>query len=177
MTTDSPEFSAPVLPTTAPQPRARPIPRKIKDAIEAMLSGKARNLTQAAKVAGISREYLSRTLTNRPDVVEYAKNRAARVLGIGASVAAAKMMELIHSSSQRVGFEASRHVLALSGIKPPPDTSMNVNIELKAGYVIDLSGRIRAGPKIVAGQVVDAQPEPIAGIGPDHGPGAAVDNE
>jgi hypothetical protein len=54
---------------TVPQLRARPILRRIKDALEAMLSGKARNLTQAAKAAGISREYLSRTLSARPDVV------------------------------------------------------------------------------------------------------------
>jgi hypothetical protein len=55
------------------------------------------------------------------DIVVWAQNRAARVLGIGASVAAAKMLELIHSSSQRVGFEASRHVLALAGLKPTLD--------------------------------------------------------
>ena len=81
--------------------QCRRIPRKIKDALEAMLSGKAKNLTQAAKAAGISREHLSRTLSARPEIVVWAENRARRVLGIGATVAAAKMLELVHSNSSR----------------------------------------------------------------------------
>ncbi len=65
----SPAIAEPALRPTVPQKKARPIPGKIKIALEAMLAGKARNLTQAAKAAGISREYLSRTLSARPDIV------------------------------------------------------------------------------------------------------------
>ena len=70
------------------------------------------------------------------------------------------MLELIHSSSQRVGFEASRHVLALAGLKPTPDNnvSVSVGIELKAGYVIDLSEPGQLEQKIVGGEtVIDAK--------------------
>jgi hypothetical protein len=155
------EFSSPaVMPTTAPKPKARPIPRTIKDALETMLSGKARNLTQAAKSAGISREYLSRTLSARPGVVQYARDKAARVLGIGASVAAAKMLELLNSSSSRVQFESSRFVLGAAGIGVARDANVNVSvgIELKAGYVIDLSEPGQPTAKIVVGAVIDAKP-------------------
>ena len=120
MSTHRPEPTPPAVPTptTAPHPRARPIPRKVRDAIEAMQSGKAKNLAQAAKCAGVSRQYLSQTLSKRPDVVQWATNRMARILGIGASVAGAQMLELTHSSSSRVSFEASRHLLVLAGIAP-----------------------------------------------------------
>jgi hypothetical protein len=158
--TPAAERPAPAPAIAAPVKKARPIPGKIKTALEAMLVGKARNLTQAAKAAGISREYLSRTLSARPDIVVWAQNRAARVLGIGASVAAAKMLDLIHSNSSRVQFESSRHVLALAGIKPASDASVSVNvgIELKAGYVIDLSERDEPAARIVGGAVIDAKP-------------------
>lgn len=158
-----PNFAPPApVPTTAPKPKARPIPKKVKIAVEAMLAGKARNLTQAAKAAGISREYLSRTLSARPDIVVWAQNRAARVLGIGASVAAAKMLELLNSNSSRVQFESSRFVLGAAGIGVARDANVNVSvgIELKAGYVIDLSEPGQAAAKVVGGEakVIDAKP-------------------
>jgi hypothetical protein len=56
------------------------------------------------------------------------------------------MLELIHSDSSRTSFEASRHVLALSGLKPAPDANVSVNLELKAGYIIDLTERGERGP-------------------------------
>jgi hypothetical protein len=82
-----------------------------------------------AKVAGISREYLSRTTSKRPDITAWAQSRTARVLGLGASIAAAKMLELIHSDSSRTSFEASRHVLALSGIASANQPQVSVNVE------------------------------------------------
>jgi hypothetical protein len=54
-------------------------------------------------------------------------------------------------------------VLALPGIKPAADAQVNVNLEFRAGYVIDLSGRDNRAEraKIVdsaAGEAVDATP-------------------
>ena len=121
-----------------------------------MQSGKAKNLTQAAKCAGISRVHLSRTLSRRPDVIVWATNRMARTLGIGASVAGAQMLELIHSNSSRVAFEASRHVLALAGIAPPSQPQVNVNVDVKAGWIIDLSESGQPEQKI--GAVIDDRP-------------------
>ena len=70
------------------------------------------------------------------------------------------MLELIHSNSSRVQFEASRHVLALAGLKPASDASVSVSIgvEVKAGYVIDLSEPGQPAAKIVDCQVLDAKP-------------------
>jgi hypothetical protein len=45
------------------------------------------------------------------------------------------------------------------GLKPASDASVSVNvgIELKAGYVIDLSERDEPAARIVGGQVIDAK--------------------
>jgi hypothetical protein len=43
--------------------------------------------------------------------------------------------------SERVAFEATRFSLSVAGIRPAADANVSVNLELRAGYVIDLSGR------------------------------------
>lgn len=176
----------PAIAEPAPQKKARPIPGKIKAAIEALQSGKAKSLTQAAKAAGITREYFSRTLSARPDVVEWGHNRARRLIAAGTWIATPQMLALAHSGSSRTSFEVCRYLLGIAGIKPAADAQVNVNVELKAGYVIDLSerrmkrsidavtGRLVETPiddeviehKIVGGVAIDAKPEPIAGVGP-----------
>jgi hypothetical protein len=43
-------------------------------------------------------------------------------------------------NSGRVAFESSRHVLSLGGFNPPerPIASVNIGLEIRAGYVLDL---------------------------------------
>jgi hypothetical protein len=156
----SPDFAppAPALPTTAPKPKQRPIPNTVHAAIDALLNGSATNLTQAAKVAGCSREYLSRFLSKRPDAVTYMQQRAARVLGVASTVAAARMASLIHAESEHVSFRAAEHVLGVSGIAPANQPQVSLSVELRAGYVIDLSEP--GQPMKVVGGVVDT-PAPV----------------
>ena len=163
MTARPPQFTPPApVPTTTPQPKkARPIPRTIQDVIEALVSGKAKNLTDAAKLVGVSREYCSRFLSKRPDAVTYMQQRAARVLGVASTVAAARMAALIHAESEHVSFRAAEHVLGVSGIAPANQPQVNVNIDVKAGYVIDLREpeEIAADKaKVIDGTVIDAKP-------------------
>jgi hypothetical protein len=47
--------------------------------------------------------------------------------------------ELLDSDNEMVRDRASTFVLGLAGIQPATSPSVNVNINLKAGYVIDLS--------------------------------------
>jgi hypothetical protein len=61
---------------------------------------------------------------------------------------------LIDGTSQRVALEATKFSLGVAGIRPPPDNvSVNIGIELKAGYVIDLSEPGQRAEKIVGGQM------------------------
>jgi len=51
--------------------------------------------------------------------------------------------------------------LSLAGIRPPSDAAVSVNLELRAGWIIDLSGDRPAPTKWStneAGQVIDARP-------------------
>src|SRR5271166_3228924 len=112
----SPEISEPALRPTVPQKKARPIPSSVKTAIKALQSGKAKNLVQAAKVAGVSREYFSRTLSARPDIIESGHNRARRLIAVGAWVATPQMLELVRSKSSRTSFEVCRYLLGVAGI-------------------------------------------------------------
>uniref|UniRef100_UPI0025C1AB26 hypothetical protein n=1 Tax=Bradyrhizobium sp. TaxID=376 RepID=UPI0025C1AB26 len=52
-------------------------------------------------------------------------------------------VELLDSNSEITRDRASTFVLGLAGIAPASTPSVNLNIEVKAGYVIDLSDEPR----------------------------------
>jgi len=66
--------------------------------------------------------------------------RARQNISLGIIRASARMVELIDAGSEHVSADMSKHVAAIGGIKPAQDAQVSVNIDIKAGYVIDLSG-------------------------------------
>lgn len=118
--------------------RTRPISRRIRAACDALVHGDVKTVTEAAAKANLSREHLSRELS-KPHIAEYLRQKACRTLAIGAGRAAAVKMELLDSASEHVRNDASAFVLGLAGIKPKADAQVSVNIDIKAGYVIDLT--------------------------------------
>ena len=46
---------------------------------------------------------------------------------------------MIDAGSEHVSADVSKHMLAIAGIKPAAEATALVNINIKAGYVIDLS--------------------------------------
>jgi hypothetical protein len=103
-----------------------------------MVSGECKNITEAAAKVGLARESLSRALST-PHIAEYLRQKVMRHLAIGAARAGAVKVDLLDSSNEMARDRASTFVLGLAGIQPATSPSVNVNIELKAGYVIDLS--------------------------------------
>lgn len=93
---------------------------------------------------------------------------------MSAGRASARLTQLLDSSSQRVALDATRLALQAVGVvgSGQNNVSVNVGVELKAGYIIDLSEpngqmRIVADPA----KVIDEKPvEPVRGIGPDAKP-------
>jgi hypothetical protein len=82
-----------------PQPKRQRIPKAIREAIDALASGRAQNKKTAAEKFGhISREYFSRSF-QKPAVVQYAKEAAARAVAMGAMRAAAVLNELAKRTS------------------------------------------------------------------------------
>lgn len=125
----------------------RPISRRIKAACDALVHGEVKTVTEAAAKANLSREHLSRELT-KPHIAAYLHQKACRALAIGASRAAAVKLELMDGASEHVRNDASTFVLGLAGIKPKADAQVSVNIDIKAGYVIDLTDEAKRGPII-----------------------------
>jgi hypothetical protein len=130
--------------------RAKSIGPRLFKAIEALVVGERCTIKDAAAFAGLTREALSKALA-KPHVQAHMRKRIQQVLRVGAAVAGNRMVELLHSPNEMVGFNASRFLLATgAGIAPPTQPMVAVNVGLPVGYVIDTSRR-RRGP-------VDATP-------------------
>jgi hypothetical protein len=139
MTDDVQDKPKQELTTIDAQPdKTRRISRRIRSACDALVHGDVKTITEAAAKANLSREHLSRELS-KPHIAEYLRQKACRTLAIGAGRAAAVKMELLDSASEHVRNDASAFVLGLAGIKPVADPTALVNINIRAGYVIDLS--------------------------------------
>jgi hypothetical protein len=152
------QTASPAVPaTTTPRPKTRKPPPKVRAAIEALVTGQVRTIKAAAAKVGLSRERLSRAFSE-PHNAEALRTRTAREVALTSGRAAARLSQLIDSGSERVAFEATRFSLGVAGIKPVADAQVNVNLELRAGYVISLEERDELAAKIVSGQVIDAKP-------------------
>jgi hypothetical protein len=147
MSIHRPETAPPAVPaTTTPQPRMRKPPPKVRAAIEALVTGQCKTIKAAAAKVGLTRERLSRAFSE-PHNTEALRARAAREVALSSGRAAARLNQLIDSTSQRVALEATKFSLGVAGIKPASDAvSVNVGLELRAGYVIDLRDRADRGP-------------------------------
>jgi hypothetical protein len=117
---------------------ARRISKKVRTAIGYMVNGECKQISEAAAKAGLARETLSRALS-QPHVAEHMRQRVVRHLAIQAARAGAVKGELLDCSNEMVRDRASTFVLGLAGIQPESSPSISVNLNIKAGYVIDLS--------------------------------------
>jgi hypothetical protein len=97
--------------------RRRPISKKVTRAIDLMIGGKAKNITEAAEQVGIARETLSRNLS-RPDVGEQMRTKVMKSLAMAAGRASAVKVDLMESDNAIVRERASSFVLGMIGIAP-----------------------------------------------------------
>jgi DNA-binding phage protein len=131
-----------VLETPAP---AEPLPalritKKVRAAIDLLVSGDCKKVNETAEKVGLARESLSRALS-KPHIAEFLRQKVMRSLALASARAGAVKQELLDCDNAMVRDRASTFVLGLAGIQPDTAPSVNVNIEMKAGYVIDLSRR------------------------------------
>jgi hypothetical protein len=126
------------------------ITKTVRIAVDAMVSGRAKNQKEAAEQAGIWPENLSRAL-QKPHVIEFLERRSRRALALATARAAAVKVELLESPSEHVRNEASSYVLALQGISPVSERSNpTLNVNITPGYVVHLPAP--------SSQVIEAQP-------------------
>jgi hypothetical protein len=111
---------------------------KVRRAIDGMVNGDCRLIKDAAEHAGLDPASLSRAL-DKPHVAAYLRQRVLKRLGIAAARAGATKIELLDSANELVRDRSSSFVLGLADIAPATAPALNVNIEMKAGYIVDLS--------------------------------------
>jgi hypothetical protein len=124
-------------PPTEPVPTLR-ITKKVRAAIDAMVSGECKQIKDAAEKVGLARESLSRALS-KPHVAEHLRMKVLRSLAMAAARAGAVKVDLLDSDNAIARDRASSFVLGLAGIQPANQPSVNVNLEVRAGYIVDIS--------------------------------------
>jgi hypothetical protein len=117
---------------------AKRISKKVAAAIDAMVSGDCKKISEAAEKVGLARESLSRALS-KPHVAEHLRQKVLRHLAIAAARAGAVKGELLDSDNAIARDRASSFILGLAGIQPAATPSISLNLDIRAGYVIDLS--------------------------------------
>jgi hypothetical protein len=93
------------------------ISAKVRAAVDAMVAGTAKTITDAADHVGLSREHLSRELS-KPHITEHLRQKIKRSLAVGAVRAGATKLALLDSPNEMVRDRASTFVLGLIGIVP-----------------------------------------------------------
>jgi hypothetical protein len=137
-----------VLDTPAPtEPIAqRRISKKVRSGIEFMVSGDCKIIKDAAEKAGLSREHFTRELA-KPHIAAYMREKVLKQLAIAAARAGAVKGELLDSENEMVRDRASTFVLGLVDIGPASAPALSVNLEVRAGWVVDLT---EAPPRVVS---------------------------
>lgn len=131
-------------PPVEPIDKTRRIPEKTRRAIELLATGKAKTQLEAAEAVGLTRETLCRNLS-KPHILEHMRQRAVRTIAMAAGRAAEVKAELLDCGDNMVRDRSSTFVLGIAGIAPATTPGVAFNIEIKAGYVIDLTDDPRPG--------------------------------
>jgi hypothetical protein len=103
---DSPQLTSTDVPD-----KPRRISKKVRAAIDAMVTGDVKTIADAARGAGLSREHLSRELS-KPHIAEHMRQRVLRSLSVASARAGAVKVDLLDSPSELVRDRASSFVLA-----------------------------------------------------------------
>lgn len=77
-------------------------------------------------------------MLNRPHIQAFLERESRRTIAVASLRASHRVAELIDASSEHVSLDASKHVLAIRGIRPPDNHATNVNVDVSVGYVVKL---------------------------------------
>ena len=120
--------------------KERRIPKRIAEAVRLIVTGECTTQKAAAERVGITAGHLCETL-KKPHVQVFIDRSVRQTVASGMMRASAKLNSLIDASSEHVSLDATKHVLAIAGIKPTTDAQVSVNVDIRAGFVIDLTDK------------------------------------
>jgi hypothetical protein len=128
-------------PDDATAPKLDKEPRISKRMRKVLTDLATKGITQreAASRAGMNESHLSREL-RKPQIQAFIARKTRETIQLGTLRASNRILELVDASSEHVSLDASKHVLAIEGIRPPDQGQVSVNVGVSVGYVIDLSG-------------------------------------
>jgi hypothetical protein len=127
------------------QPKKRRIPRRIAEVVRLLVTGECKTQRAAAERTGMSETYLS-TALSKPEILAHIEQQTRVSLARLQAPAAATLARLMtEAASEHVQKDIAIHALAINGHKPKADAQVSVNIDIKAGYVIDLTDNPKPG--------------------------------
>jgi hypothetical protein len=130
--------SEPIAPDEPKSEKKTRISKRIAEVVNLLITGECQTIKDAAERVGMHPNYLSGAL-KKPEIRVFYEQRARQSISAGVMRASARLIHLVDASSEHVSFDAARHVLGIAGIKPASDAQVSVNVDIKAGYVIQLS--------------------------------------
>jgi hypothetical protein len=125
--------------TAPPLQKKERISKRMREVLT-LLATKGMTQRDAANKVGMSETYLSGAL-RKPEIQAFIARKVRETIALGTLRASARVLELVDAASEHVSLDASKHVLAIEGIRPPSDAHHTVNVGVSVGYVIDLAGK------------------------------------
>jgi hypothetical protein len=124
------------------------IPKRIVQLVDLMATGKVRSRQAGCEKLNLDPSYASRQL-RKVHIAAYLEQQTRVALAQLQAPAVGTLARLMDSAaSEHVQNDVAKHVLAIAGHKPKADAQVSVNIDIKAGYVIDLTDEAKRGPII-----------------------------
>jgi hypothetical protein len=111
-------------------------PRLLR-ALEALASGAAETLGQAAQISGLTERALRYSIA-KPHVREWLRGHVVGTFSAGQLAASRTMMNLLRSENSMSQFRAASWVLGVNGVAPADTRGPLVSINAGSGFVIDL---------------------------------------
>jgi molybdenum-dependent DNA-binding transcriptional regulator ModE len=148
MTTHDDKPTKELTTTDAKHVRERRVSKRVAEVVRLIVVGECKTVKAAAERAGMNYTHVCETL-KKPHVRVFMERRARETIANGTMRATARLIELMDSASDHVSLDAVKHELALNGHKPAADPVALVNINIRAGYVIDLSDDPPAKAKVI----------------------------
>lgn len=125
--------------TSAAPPTRLPSPR-VRQAIALLLSGEVKTQKAAAVRVGVRAEVLSRSLATMHGQAFLARE-TRRAINHAQAPAAATLVKLLNAKAERVQAEVAAKLLAIAGIKSDDTTRVAVGVDVRVGYVVNLSDK------------------------------------
>jgi len=146
--TDEAKTKTELTTTDAKPVRERRVSKRLAEVVRLLLTGECKTQKAAAERVGMNETYLSEAF-RKPHVRMFIERRTRETIANGTLRASARLVELLDAGSEHVSLDASKHMLAIAGIKPAAQPTTNLNIQV-AGWALDL----RRDEEIAAGKPI-----------------------